>query len=462
MKEARFIEIDQKDQVYQVDQAASAPARFHIAKLWAVIVLVAIAASMQAQSSSELETARQAMEAKQYPAAEEHYRKALTELPSSAEVLTNLGLSLQMQGRSADAIHYYSLALKQKYVPETYALLAQEKCRMGELDGVRPMLGRIYREERKNLRVISAVAPCYLDIDEPIESATIYKSLVTSKIYPVDLAMVQLAKSYIRSGQFFSDKLVKAPGSDPFLAALRQASDAGSSGARSAFPEAARLSPYFRPELDWQEAIDLWRQHPQDTALLYLLSVLSAEEGMRQVQSCSDQFPTSPYLEQFYADVLADRGQGDEAIAQYEQLVREHPDLSDLYYSLGLLREKRDEWPAAEEAFRHQLATYPNDERAAAHLSKCMLQMEQYAALREFLSPRMRVQHPPQWASFALAEAEQQLGDTDAAIHILTAVEHEPNADKLVHYRLMHLYSVAGRSADAKRESALFRAAGRN
>jgi tetratricopeptide (TPR) repeat protein len=430
---------------------------------WLMLLLFTMTAiSAYSQQSGVLQQARKAMETKQYADAEQLYRKALAGAPESAAVLTNLGLSLQMQGRSADAMHYYALALKQKYVPETYALLAQERCRMGDLDRLRPMLEKIYREERKNLRVVSAVAPCYLDIGEPVKSATIYRSLLNSDIYSPDLALVQLAKSYILSGQFFVDKLSKAPGSETFIAALRQASDPNSSGARSAFPEAARLSPYFRPELDWTAAVDLWRQHPQDTALLYLLSVLSAEEGMSQIKICADRFPASPYLEQFNADVLADRGRGDEAIAQYEQLIREHPDLSDLHYSLGLLREKRAEWPAAAEAFRQQIAAYPTDERAAAHLSKCLLQMEQYAKLRDYLAPRVRAEHPPQWASFTLAEADEHLGDTDAAIKILVAVEQDPNADKLVHYRLMHLYSISGRSTEAKREYTLFRAAGRH
>jgi len=374
-------------------------------------------------------------------------------------VLTDLGLSLQLQGRSADAMHYYSLALKREYVPETYALLAQEKCRMGELDSLRPMLGKIFREERKNLRVISAVAPCYLEIDEPVESAVVYRALVGSKDYAPDLALVQLAKSYIRSGQFFATKLSKATGSEPFLQALREASTAGSAGARSAFPEAARISRYFQPDLSWADAEQRWRQHPQDTALLYLLSVLSAEEGMRQIELCQEQYPASPYLEQFHADVLADQGQGDEAAAEYEQLMREHPDLSELRYNLGLLREKREEWEAAAKAFREQIAVYPNDERAAAHLSRCMIQMEQYSAARDFLEPRIRADHPPQWASLNLAEADEKLGNPDAAIRVLVTAEREPDADKLVHYRLVHLYSISGRAADAKREFALFQAA---
>jgi tetratricopeptide (TPR) repeat protein len=180
---------------------------------------------------------------------------------------------------------------------------------------------------------------------------------------------------------------------------------------------------------------------------------------MRQIELCQEQYPASPYLEQFHADVLADQGQGDEAAAEYEQLMREHPDLSELRYNLGLLREKREEWEAAAKAFREQIAVYPNDERAAAHLSRCMIQMEQYSAARDFLEPRIRADHPPQWASLNLAEADEKLGNPDAAIRVLVTAEREPDADKLVHYRLVHLYSISGRAADAKREFALFQAA---
>jgi len=430
-------------------------------KLSVALALGLSCSALCAQLKADLQGARRAMEARDYATAEEIYRAALKEYPNSAPVLTDLGLSLQMQGRSAEAMRFYSLALKQKYVPETYALLAQEKCRMGDLESLRPMLDKIYREERNNQRVLSAVAPCYLEIDEPIQSAEVYQSLLDGKQYPVDLALVQLGKALIRSGQFFAARLSKAPNSEVFLSALRQASSDGSSGARSAFVQAARISRYFRSDLDWKGAVGLWHLHPQDTALLYLLSVLSAEEGMRQIQKCAEQFPSSPYLEQFYADVLADQGHGDEAIAQYEELVREHPDLSELHYSLGLLHEKREEWAAAEQAFWQQLVKYPNDDRALAHLSRCMLQTEQYEALREFLAPRMKAEHPPQWASLNMAEAEQKLGNPQAAIGILVAAERAADADKLVHYRLMHLYSVVGRPADAKREFALFQSASR-
>jgi len=73
---------------------------------------------------------------------------------------------------------------------------------MGDLERLKPMLARIYREQRHNIRVISPVGACYLDIDEPVESAEIYVELLKSKELPEDLGLVQLAKSYLQSGQY--------------------------------------------------------------------------------------------------------------------------------------------------------------------------------------------------------------------------------------------------------------------
>lgn len=430
-------------------------------RIWPALLLALTACFVQAQQPSLLDAARDAISNKQYSVAERLCRKALAQGPPSVKVLTTLGLSLHMQGRSADAAYYYSKALKLGYAPETYALLAAEKCKMGDLDAVRPMLAKLYREERKNPRVISVVAPCYLDIDEPVEAAMIYQEVLNNKEYPADLALVTLAKSFIRSEIFFNGKLSKAPGSEPFRAALRQAASSGSSAARSSFPEAARISPYFSPDLSWSEAVERWQQHPQDAALLYLLFVLSAEEGIRQIEICNERFPDSPYLQQYMADVMAEQGHEDEAVEQYAQLIREHPDLPDLQFGLGMLHERRGEWKEASEAFRQQIAKYPTDEQAAENLSKCLLQTEQYADLRMFLQPKMRSEHPPHWASLDLAEAEQKLGDVEAAIKILAAAERQGGADKILHYRLMHLYSLAGRTDDAKREQTLFQAASR-
>ena len=433
--------------------------RFRFRGIWPALAFALIACSTQAQPPSLLDKARDAMNAKQFTVAEQICRKALVQNPKSVALLNTLGLSLHMQGRSADAIYYYSISLKQGYVPRTYALLAAEKCRVGDLEAVRPMMQKLYREERKNLPVISVVAPCYLDIDEPVEAATVYEQMVDNKDYPADFTLVTVAKSYIRSEIFFNGRLSKAPGSEPFRAALRQAASGDPSAARRAFPEAARISTNFRADLSWSDAVERWRQHPQDAALLYLLFILSAEQAIHKMEICEERYPDSPYLKQYMADVMAEEGHEDEAVEQYAQLIREHPDLPDLQYGLGMLRERKGEWKEAAQAFRQQLVKSPNDEQAAENLSKCLLQSELYAELQTFLQPKMRSEHPPRWASLDLAEAEQKLGNVEDAIKVLVGAEHQGGADKLLHYRLMHLYSLAGRSEDAKREQVLFQAA---
>ncbi len=425
--------------------------------LWMVIVIPAVA-----QKAAFLEKAREAMQLSHYGDAEQSYRKALAVAPTSLEALTGLGLSLQMQGRNQEAIHEYTLALQQRYVPETYALLAAERCKVGELSAAKPMLDKLYREQRENLHVAAIVAPCYLEVDEPIESAVFYRLLVGSKEYPEDLAGVQLAKSLIRSGQIFAEKLSKMPDSEPYMDALRKGSAEGSQAAHEAYAFAAKHSPYFRADLDWTGALELWRQHPNDRALLYLLAVLSTEDAIKEIDEMAQRYPESPYVMEFYADALADQGHGKAAIAIYDQLAHDHPELSDVHYRLGLLYEKREEWEKAEAAYREQLKLYPDDQRAVAHLSRCLLQLEDYEAVRKLLAPVVHGQDVPYWARLNLATADERLGDTQAAIQQLVAAERNPHAGKQVHYQLMHLYMLAGRVNDAKREYMLFQQAAKH
>jgi tetratricopeptide (TPR) repeat protein len=83
-----------------------------------------------------------------------------------------------LQGRSTDAIRAFEQALKVENLPRTYALLAEEKCKIRDLDGARPMLNRIIRDYAGDAETIAIVAPCYLDLDEPVDSVGAYTVLL--------------------------------------------------------------------------------------------------------------------------------------------------------------------------------------------------------------------------------------------------------------------------------------------
>lgn len=404
----------------------------------------------------DLAAAKALLTNKDYSAAESLYREALRQAPKSPELLTDLGIALQLEGKSSEAIYTFEQALRQKYRAITYALLAEERCKTRDLDGARPMLARIISVRPIDKHSMSIVAPCYLDLDEPIEAVQAYTALLDDPDFPPDLATIQLAKAYLSSAQFFVKKLRAAKNGASYFSAIQAARDGQATDARSAFPAAAAASPWFKPELDFAQAVAVWKRHTDDTALLYQLSVQSGEESMRYVQLCNDKYPESPYLQQLLADVLADQGRVDEAVASYESLMQSHPDLPALRYSLGMLYNKQQQWQKSLEVFKPQLAANPQDERAAARISEALLELQQYSELRAFLRPRVATPHAPLWARLDLATAEQKLGNSAAAIAQLLAAERDGSTQTAVHYRLARLYTMTGDSANAAREKALF------
>ena len=405
-------------------------------------ILCSIACGANGQSKEQMDPGRTALQHGDYLFAETLYRQALSQNPGSPELLTDLGITLQLQGRSTDAIHAFEQALKLKSFPRTYALLAEEKCKIRDLDGARPMLKRIIRDYAGDAKTIAAVASCYLDLDEPVDSVRAYTVLLRDESYPHDLALIQLSKSFLAAAQYFVAMLKERSDSAVYVTALNNASTSGDP--RSAFAVAQQASPNFHADLGYDAVLAIWDQHRNDAALLYQLAVLSGEQSMRQIELCRQQYPDSPYLAQLRFEMLADQGREDEAVSGFEGLLQSHPELPDLRHDLGMLYRKQNQWDKALAVFRDELSANPNDERAAARVSEALDQLMQWTELRDFLVPRVKQSGMPLWAVLDLAEAQEQLGETRQAISLLSNAESEYPSSRAVHFRLLHLYRGAG------------------
>jgi tetratricopeptide (TPR) repeat protein len=402
------------------------------------------------QSKEQTDPGRTALQHGDYLSAEMLYRQALRQNPDSPELLSDLGIALQLQGRSTDAIHAFEQALKLKRLPRTYALLAEEKCKIRDLDGARPMLNRIIRDYAGDAGIIAVVAPCYLDLNESVDSVKAYTVLLRDKSYPHDLSFIQLSKSYLAASQYFVTRLRERSDGKAYITALGQASTSGDP--QSAFPMAQRASPNFHPDLGFDAVLTIWHQHEDDPALLYQLAVLSGEQSMQQIELCSQQYPDSPYLAQLRLQMLVERGREDEAVSGFEELLHSHPELPDLRYDLGMLYRKQRQWEKALAVFYQELDANPQEERAAARVSEALEQMTRWQELRDFLAPRMQKKSPALWASLDFARALEHLGENREAMHVLaTALASYPSS-KEVHWRLLHLYRVSGDMQKASAE----------
>jgi tetratricopeptide (TPR) repeat protein len=418
-------------------------------------ILSLLASQANGQSKEQVDPGRTALQHGDYWSAEMLYRQALRQNPSSPELLTDLGIALQLQGLSSGAIDAFEQALKLKNLPRTYALLAEERCKIRDLDGARPMLNRIVRDYVGDAKIMAIVAPCYLDLDEPVESVTAYTVLLRDHAYPHDLALIQLSKSYLAAAQYFVAKLQERSNSKAYLAALSQASTSGDP--RTAFPMAQRESLNFHADLEFDAVLPTWRRHPDDPALLYQLAVLSGEQSVRQIELCGQQYPNSAFLAQLQFEMLADQGREDEAVSGFKELLHSHPELPDLRYELGMLYRKQRQWDNALAVFRDELSANPKDERAAARVSEALDQLMRWTELRDFLAPRVQQAVPPLWATLDLTEALEQVGETAQAISLLSKAESEYPSSRAVHFRLLHLYRSAGDMPKATAEAKWFK-----
>ena len=68
----------------------------------------------------------------------------------------------------------------------------------------------------------------------------------------------------------------------------------------------------------------------------------------------------------------------------------------------------------------------------------------------------MNTANPPLWAVLDLAEATQRLGNNERAIQLLVAAEKDNMSSKMLHYRLMRLYTFTNNATQAKKQRELF------
>lgn len=72
--------------------------------------------------------------------------------------------------------------------------------------------------------------------------------------------------------------------------------------------------------------------------------------------------------------VQAAKGEIDQAIATYQQAVKDHPDVAEFYTLLGGLYESKRDWPRAQDSYQKTLGLKPNDPIASNNLANVMLQ----------------------------------------------------------------------------------------
>jgi len=183
------------------------------------------------------------------------------------------------------------------------------------------------------------------------------------------------------------------------------------------------------------------------STLLLLFVLASAPLGAQQGSG-----GVSPEVQQLYAAARAAQARGDldEAIRNYQAMVKADPSLAPAWNNLGLLYYQRHDYVHAIPALREGLRLNPEMSTADALLGTCLFATGRYAEARGPLESALRGNPQDSQVEMILARTLIHLGDDSAAAVHLRAIAARDPRNQEAWYQLGKIYLRLSQDSFAK------------
>jgi tetratricopeptide (TPR) repeat protein len=206
----------------------------------------------------------------------------------------------------------------------------------------------------------------------------------------------------------------------------------------------------------------LWLNHefPSDPDVLYVTTHAFSDLSTRAALQLAGTAPQSPQAHELNAEALESQSKWDEAAAEYNQILKQQPDMPGIHYRLGRIILSQPPTPTtaddARSEFQAELKIDPNNAGAEYILGELSRQAGQPEDAIEHFSRASKLDANFANAFLALGLSLNAVGRYAEAIAPLeTEVKLQPT-NPTGHYQLTLAYGKTGRKLDAEREMALF------
>jgi tetratricopeptide (TPR) repeat protein len=206
----------------------------------------------------------------------------------------------------------------------------------------------------------------------------------------------------------------------------------------------------------------LWlnRDFPSDPDVLYVTTHAYSDLSTRAALQLAGTAPFSVQAHELDAEALESQGKWDEAAAEYNQILKQQPDLSGIHYRLGrIILSKPPTATTVDDArneFQAELKLDPNNAGAEYVLGELSRQAGELDGAIEHFSRASKLDANFANAFLALGLTLNSAGRFAEAIAPLEIEVKLQPANPTGHYQLTIAYRKAGRKEDAEREMALF------
>jgi len=205
----------------------------------------------------------------------------------------------------------------------------------------------------------------------------------------------------------------------------------------------------------------LRRDYPKDPEVLYLATHIFSDLSLRTSQELIFAAPSSYQVHKLNAEALETQGKWDEAASEYRVVLQQNPKLANIHFRIARLilsKPKEDStFPEAKKELNEELSLNPNNPGAEYILGEIARESDDWQTAIEHFSKAALLDANFADAFIGLGRSLIQADKPAEAIQPLrVAVQLQP-ANPTPHYHLAVAYRRTGQTAEADRESEVFK-----
>lgn len=201
-------------------------------------------------------------------------------------------------------------------------------------------------------------------------------------------------------------------------------------------------------------------KRPDDPDLLYYLSQVHSRLAKQVFERLRQSHPNSARTRQLLGEALAASGKRDAAEAEFLAALAARPDTRGIHFAIGELLLESGDYEKAEAEFRAETKLAPGSAVAAYKLGLVLLNRGNVGAAVAELTRADTLQPDMPETLLELGKALTAAGDSAGAekcFRKVIGIEPGSTLAEAAHFQLAQAYRKEGRSADADRETKLFR-----
>jgi len=193
-----------------------------------------------------------------------------------------------------------------------------------------------------------------------------------------------------------------------------------------------------------QQLEGLLADDPQNEAVMYQLAVDYKAATQQAGERLGRQYPDSPFTHALNAEVYADGGRFDEAILEFNEVLRKSPDFPDIHFALGQVHWRKKDYDNAFEQLNLALQEDPNQALANYYLADILVTRSAFQQAVPHLKTAISALPTLARAYFLLGKCHSGTGDLRRAIEAFSkALELDPKYLE-AHYQLYQIYARLG------------------